>query len=65
MLDDSTRELPARMDYSNANSKGSRGVMACYILESGKRYFVKAPVSWKQTDEYVCYVDENGNIIKE
>jgi len=59
------RELHARMDYSNANSKGSRGIMACYVLEGGKRYLVKSPVSWRRVDKYVCHVNEAGNIVRE
>ena len=54
-----------RTDYSNANSKGSRGVYIWYVLESGRRYFVCAPESWRAVDEYYCRVSDNGEIIRE
>lgn len=65
ILADRRKLIYGRTDYSRANSKGSRGVRICYLLESGKRYFVKAPVSWKRTDEYFCYVSEAGEIVRE
>lgn len=59
------REVYGHTDYSKANSKGSRGVRIYYTLESGRRYRVRAPQSWKSTEEYICYVTEEGNIIRE
>ena len=56
---------PGKTDYTHANSKGSRGVRVHYILESGKRYLVKSPQSWKSSDTYVCHVDKEGEIIRE
>jgi len=49
-------------DYKNANSKGSRGVMLWFILESDKLYEVNARVSWKNSDRYFCTVNTDGNI---
>ncbi len=63
--DGKVRELHGKTDYSQANSKGSRGVRVHYILESGRRYLVRSPQSWKRTDTYVCHVDEEGEIIRE
>ncbi len=54
-----------RTDYSQANSKGSRGVRIWYALESGRRYRVRSPQSWKSVDEYCCHVDEAGAIVRE
>lgn len=54
--------LRCKKDYRNANNKGSRGVYAFYILESGKIYDIKHPYSWKNHDRYFCTVDDNGDI---
>jgi len=54
--------LKRRVDYSNANSKGTRGVFCWYILESGHIYEVKEPKSWKCTEQYFCKVSEEGEI---
>ena len=59
------RQVWGRTDYSRANSKGSRGVVVWYALESGKRYFVRSPQSWKNSDEYFCYVNDSGEIVRE
>ncbi|MEN6396105.1 MAG: hypothetical protein ABFC78_06440 [Methanoregula sp.] len=50
-------------DYSEANSKGSRGVFVWYMLESGNYYDVYELISWKNDDRYLCKVDDEGNII--
>jgi len=54
--------LQCKKDYKNANSKGSRGVYAWYILESGKIYDVLEPYSWKGSHRYFCTVDQEGDI---
>lgn len=46
-------------DYSKANSKGSRGVYAHFILESGRIYEVK---EYKR--RYFCKVSDDGDIIQ-
>ncbi len=56
--------LRAKLDYSRANSKGSRGVEACYILYSDHVYEVNAAVSWKRNRRYFCRVDDGGNIVE-
>lgn len=54
--------LRCKKDYKHANSKGSRGVYAFYILESGKIYDVLEPYSWKNSHRYFCTVTEEGSI---
>lgn len=51
--------LRFKKDYSRANSVGSRGVYANYILESGKIYDIK-----EHKDRYYCTVTDNGNIVR-
>ena len=51
--------LKCKKDYSRANSKGSRGVYAEYILDSGKIYEVK-----EHKQRYFCKVNNEGNVIK-
>jgi hypothetical protein len=49
--------------YKHANSKGSRGVFAWYLLDSGKIYDVLEPVSWKNSQRYFCTVNDEGEIV--
>lgn len=49
-------------DYSEANSKGSRGVFVWYTLESGNYYDVYELISWKNDDRYYCTVTQEGDI---
>ena len=51
--------LRYKKDYSRSNSKGSRGVYAEYILETGKIYDVK-----NNKRRYFCKVDDDGDIIQ-
>lgn len=55
--------LRGNKDYSEANSKGSRGVYKYYYLEEGYIYEVSEPTSWKNTNRYFCRV-ENGEEIE-
>lgn len=55
--------LKRKLDYSRANSKGSRGVYAEYILESGKIYDVKQQISRKRVHRYFCTVNQDGDIV--
>lgn len=55
--------LPRKLDYTNANSVGSRGVVAEYILESERIYEVKEQVSWSRTRRYFCAVSDEGDIV--
>jgi len=59
------RMIYGRTDYSNANSKGSRGVRIWYTLESGHLYFVRSPTSWRNVDEFYCRVNDEGDIERE
>lgn len=54
--------LPAKRDYSRANSKGSRGVFLWFVLESGRIYEVNERASWKNSRRYFCAVDNQGCI---
>lgn len=56
--------LRAKKDYRRANSKGSRGVYAWYILESGRVYDVLERVSWRRSERYFCKVTDQGDIIR-
>ena len=55
--------LRGKKDYSHANSKGSRGVYVEWVLESGRIYQIKRPVSWNNVECFFCTVNENGDII--
>jgi hypothetical protein len=54
------RFLKGYKDYSEANSKGSRGIFVSFYPEYGKIYEVKAKYSWGSDDRYFCTFDENG-----
>lgn len=57
--------LKAKKDYSKANSKGSRGVFAIYILESGKYYDIKEKVSNRRSVRYFAKVDYmSGDVLR-
>lgn len=56
--------LKAKKDYSCANSKGSRGVFAVYILESGKYYDIKEQKSWKNSRRYYAKVNDDGDVVE-
>lgn len=49
--------LRGQKDYSQANSKGSRGVYLFYILRPGEIYEVNALTSWSSSDRYFCRVE--------
>lgn len=57
--------LRPNLDYSEANSIGSRGVYAYYNLESGHIYEVSSPVSWKNTERYFCRVENDAIVYME
>lgn len=62
---DTGSEIYGRTDYSQSNSKGSRGVRIWYTLQSGKRYRVRDPKSWTRSEEYCCHVTAQGDIERE
>ena len=56
--------LKGRNDYTNANSKNTRGVYTYYTLESSRVYEVLEPLSWSRSARYFCKVDEDSDIIE-
>lgn len=58
------RYLPSQRDYSKANSKGSRGVMLCFILESDRLYEVHSRISWRNSETYYAAVSEDGSVYR-
>lgn len=56
--------LPFNKDFEEANSQGSRGVYAVYILESGRAYEVFERTSWRGSRRYFATVSEAGEIIE-
>jgi hypothetical protein len=56
--------LRGKIDYSKANSKGSRGVEVHFVLYPGKYYEVSNPTSWRRTDRYFCRVTDDGEIVR-
>lgn len=49
--------LRYKKDYSRANSIGSRGVYAVYILDNAKVYEVLSRPTWGRSDRYFARVD--------
>ncbi len=60
----SRKFIKGRKDYKYSNSKGSRGVLIEYILESGRIYEVKKPLSWQRSERFFCKVADNGEIVR-
>lgn len=56
------RFLTYDKDFSEANSKGSRGVRHFYLLESGRVYEVHEMITWKRRRRYFCQVTAEGDI---
>lgn len=54
--------ISGHVDYTEANSVGSRGVYCYYFLEPGHLYHVSAPVSWCHVDQYFCVINERCEI---
>lgn len=52
--------LDARLDYRKANSKGTRGIYANYLLEYGKIYEISDPRSWSTTERYFLLAGPHG-----
>jgi hypothetical protein len=57
-----TEHLEGQMDYSKANSVGSRGVYRHYFLQEGIIYHVSSPKTWNRTDEYYCCIRSGAEI---
>lgn len=54
--------LQPKWQRKNANGACTRGVELWFVLESGKLYEIKSPVSWKSSDQYFCTVLDDGSI---
>jgi len=53
--------LKPHKDYTNANSVGTRGVFAYYIIQEAKIYEVLRPLSWNRSEHYyVQFYQGNG-----
>jgi hypothetical protein len=50
----------AAKDYRRANSRGTRGVYASYMLEYGYIYEVSSPQSWSTTERYFLLAGPHG-----
>jgi hypothetical protein len=48
------------VDYSLANSKGTRGVYVYYIMRPQRVYEIKRPISWARSSRVFVYVDSDG-----
>ena len=55
--------LRCKKDYTHANSKGTRGVYAYYVLYDDRVYEVKERVSWGKCDRYFCTV-RDGIVVR-
>lgn len=56
--------IPANCSRKHTNGAHSRGVELWFVLESGKLYEVKAPLSWRNSERYFCTVTSKGEIIR-
>ena len=56
--------LKGNWQRKRSNGNGSRGTEIWFMLESGKLYEVKSPVSWRSVDRYFCTVTDDGDIDK-
>lgn len=52
--------LCAKIDYSESNSAGSRGIYKEFLLEYLKFYEISCPISWQHTDRYYAYFNDEG-----
>ncbi len=50
--------LQGYVDYSKANSVGSRGVIINYLLSDNEIYHVSSPKNFKHCDTYFCIVSD-------
>ena len=64
IVSDKMVEQAGKWDYTDSNSKGSRGIKIWYFLKPGCLYFIKSPISWKRIDEYYCVAAKDGNVLR-
>lgn len=58
------RFVDSHTDYRSANAKGSRGVFLTFILETDRLYHVHECISWRRSNDYLCAITEQGNIVE-
>ncbi|MFC7331370.1 hypothetical protein [Marinactinospora rubrisoli] len=56
--------LKARVDYTGANSRGTRGVKCWWTLEHGRYYQVRLFYSWGDEERCFVTVDADGDVIE-
>jgi len=56
--------VPGRLDFSQANSTGRRGVCVWFVLSSGEYYEVYRQSDWQCTERFFCSVDGAGAIVQ-
>ena len=57
------QRIRGNVDYSQANSVGSRGVYEYFFLQEQEVYHVSSPETWKRADQYFCRIDQ-GEIVR-
>jgi len=59
------RFVQGDVDYTHANSVGSRGIYRWYHLQSGRIYEVADRHTWTRTVQYFCRVNtDDGEIVR-
>lgn len=58
----SKHELQPQKSYAEANSVGSRGVFAYYLLQRERIYEVLEPVSWNRDEHYYMYLEGDEEV---
>jgi len=54
--------LDAEIDYTNANGRGTRGVMYRWVLESGRFYQAQYPTNWTRVERRFLTVTKDGDV---
>jgi hypothetical protein len=54
--------IDGKVDYTHANSKGSRGVFVWFIIESGYVYEMKRSLTWRSSERVFLRVRSDGTI---
>ncbi len=55
--------VDAKVDYTRANSAGTRGVWFWWTLESGRFYETRYPVSWTRRAHRFLTVTSGGDVV--
>ena len=59
-----TEPIRGNRDYSNANSKGTRGVYDYFALENGKMYEVTTALTWNKQERYYLLISGSGEMTR-